>query len=1134
MGDTAPVATCAHDPCWRGLVRDPLDGSACCLACCAHVLRHWSHRWSAPRAAAAARALASALRDLPRPLPGPLRTAAAPPVWALTASALHAFMNRTPDPEARNAAGQGVCEAVTLLCLSNSRDASDLVRSAIEDVVDAVCSSTGASEQSEAELSLLAALARVDRVAVASALAARTGDVYAALVRLLPSQSTLLPLVRLLGRLSEDGRALQRRLLPAVLRQSAAALCSPVDDQRTHAELLQCLCQLLASCLGSLGGGEEQACCQPASELVCALKPLLLQARLGPLRAVAVRCLAALVRTWAAPLCARLHMPDVLVECLVSPDALFLETVVDCLCLFTQCPAFFENLIAAYAFQPLLTCASQLAAAKRMESAADCLRLLRVVLSRQQGFRASRDLVQSAVRHLSTQLNTGHLDIVLVVLGISAELCSGSVLPVPVPLSLLEPHIDRCLQAVASGLVSPGSGSGGGRELATVSARPVVPALLESQEQASLDSRLLRSGIRLLLRWVQVHSHARQDPAANEDSYVQEGGQRGRQDTLSFVLKQLVELFLPHCQRTQWGPACEAFLECLCLCFRLAEGSPSTLREQLLRGCPRLLSFLWDTRAHQRELAPLTGAALAWTLWFATEDHFRDTALLASLQIGCQSLPDSFEECLPLLQLSHRAHAEAHLAVLALCCLHWRHLTVDGHQDSFAVEWVEPPLSIASAVTDYALTSGAAGCQSPLVLSLLCRLIPSLVSYSGGPQEKLEATSYWLLDCLRNRCRWEDVLCPQRDVLLWCVSTIRHQEVLGSFAFCKWMDQPEPPQDLEVFLSRSLPALNALLRLLTTSEESVAQKTASFVKMLIQRSPSNKLVSRDCAVACCACPCKPSLTGGLHRTAAGEGAGGEGPLWRLLELVVQCREGSRPGLLVDGELQLFQQVMQLSLEKSGASHESTVLAYLSTVLRGAETDVDSAASLLLSSAPWLAWLESQLSAGTPHSWSLLSALAQVQRRAQLVGERSVLVEKRALLRELGCKDPGRALVTLLLLPILFQGAGVARVSLRYADCSGLAYALATHMAKRDTHLQMAALDALESLFPFARLLAHDEGCQCCLPAHPWLTRVLVLGSLNDKDCIRLLDLVSVLLTCFPADWRPHFVQQLYAANVPDH
>lgn len=123
------------------------------------------------------------------------------------------------------------------------------------------------------------------------------------------------------------------------------------------------------------------------------------------------------------------------------------------------------------------------------------------------------------------------------------------------------------------------------------------------------------------------------------------------------------------------------------------------------------------------------------------------------------------------------------------------------------------------------------------------------------------------------------------------------------------------------------------------------------------------------------------------------------------------------------------------------------------------------------------------------------------------GERSVLVEKRALLRELGCKDPGRALVTLLLLPILFQGAGVARVSLRYADCSSLAYALATHMAKRDTHLQMAALDALESLFPFARLLAHDEGCQCCLPAHPWLTRVLVLGSLDDKDCIRLLDLM---------------------------
>ncbi|KAL1469542.1 hypothetical protein MTO96_024955 [Rhipicephalus appendiculatus] len=70
LGETLGL-TCVHESCWQCLVRDPLDGSNCCLACGAHLLLNCSQRWSAPRAAAAAQALVSALRDLPQPLPGP-------------------------------------------------------------------------------------------------------------------------------------------------------------------------------------------------------------------------------------------------------------------------------------------------------------------------------------------------------------------------------------------------------------------------------------------------------------------------------------------------------------------------------------------------------------------------------------------------------------------------------------------------------------------------------------------------------------------------------------------------------------------------------------------------------------------------------------------------------------------------------------------------------------------------------------------------------------------------------------------------------------------------------------------------------------------------------------------------------
>lgn len=384
MGEEA----CAHEPCWHGLVCDPVDGSACCLVCCAHLLLHWSHLWSAPRAAAAAQALATALRDLPRPVPGALRTAAALSVWSLAAAALHSFMAHTADPEARKAACHGVCHALTCLSLSGSPEASHLVRSAMEEVVDGVCLVAGPPDKAEAQLLLLAMLASMDTAAVASVVAPRTGEVCDALSRLLSCrEESLFVVARLLAHLSTEGLVIREEVSSQLLRHSAATLRSFPPSPHLHVELLQSLCQLLPagqadSSTATLTDDDVVEPSSSLAELLCSLKCVLLQAQQGALRIAATQCITALVCTRAAPLCARLHLPDVLVECLVSADALLLESVVKCLCLFSQCPAFLENLITAYAVQPVMMSASRLTLSKHLDSAAGALSLLHTVLAR--------------------------------------------------------------------------------------------------------------------------------------------------------------------------------------------------------------------------------------------------------------------------------------------------------------------------------------------------------------------------------------------------------------------------------------------------------------------------------------------------------------------------------------------------------------------------------------------------------------------------------------------------------------------------------------------------------------------------------------------------------------------------------
>ncbi|KAL1469541.1 hypothetical protein MTO96_024954 [Rhipicephalus appendiculatus] len=716
-------------------------------------------------------------------------------------------MGHTSDAEALHAAAQGMCHAVTLLSLSEVPDAPDLVKVVVEDVVDSFClASSSSSEKTEAKLTVLATMAAVNASAVGKAIALRTGEVEAVLVRLLASSSspecTLQQLVCLLSRLCEEGISLRNALLPQVLYQSAVSLHSSRSPQLQE-ELLQGLCQLLPVALTNSSPLPTETDC--ISKLLGSLKVVMLQAKQVSLRIAATHCITALVCTPAAPLCAELHLPDVLVECLASAEVLFLESLVKCLFSFSQCPVFFDNLIIAYAIQPLLMSATQLVSSKRIGAAAKALKLLQMLLSRQQSFRANHDLVKLFVQHLSDQMATGHQAVVLAALEVFGELCSGLVLPTPVPLSLLRKHVKGCMEALSAALTLLCGGNSGG---AVESDSPAVP-LSRSQEQCFMEGQLLCAGLRLLLRWAQVQRDASHDPVSSEDSYGLELTTEDRLDWLvPFVIGQLNCVFLPHCQHSQQSRACEMFLECLCLVFCFAEEHSTTVAPQLLEESTALLSFLWEIRAHHKELIQLTGVAFSWLLWFTAGDY-RDSALLATIQMGCQSLPDSFAECLHVLLQSHRTHSDVQLAILMLCILQWEQLSHSENDGSVPEpEGVEQPLCYATAVANYVLING---CQSLLVLSLLCKMIPSIVHSGQGDQQVVRAASEWLLKYLQERGHWKDVLPCTRDALLWCVSTDNHQELLGDHAFCKWMELLELPEGLEVHLSKSKVALKPLV-----------------------------------------------------------------------------------------------------------------------------------------------------------------------------------------------------------------------------------------------------------------------------------------------------------------------------------
>ncbi|XP_037268913.2 uncharacterized protein LOC119160784 isoform X4 [Rhipicephalus microplus] len=1048
LGETSAL-TCVHESCWQCLVHDPLDGSNCCLACGAHLLLHCSQHWSASRAVAAAEALVSALRDLPGSLPDPLRTAAAPPIWSLLATALHSFMGHTSDAEALHAAAQGMCRAVTLLSLSEIPDAQDMFKVVVEDVVGSFClASSGSPEKTEARLTVLATMAALNGAAVGKVIALKTGEVEAVFLRLLASSSspecTLQQLVCLLSRLCEEGISLQNALLLQVLYQSAEFLHSSRSPE-LHEEILH-----------------------------------------------------------------------VLVECLASAEVLFLESLVRCLFSFSQCPAFFDNLIIAYVVQPLLMSATQLMSSKRIGAAAKALKLLRLVLSRQQSFRANLELVKLFVQHLSDQMATGHQVLVLAAMEVFGELCSGLVLPTPVPLSLLRKHVQGSMDALSAALTLVCGGNSGGE---VESDSPAAP-LSSSQEQCFMEGQLLCTGLRLLVRWAQVHKNACQDPVHSEDSYgLESTAEDGLDWLVSFVIRQLSCVFMAHCQHFQQPRPCEMFLECLCLVFGIAAEHNVIEAPKVLEESTALLSFLWDIRAHHKKLIQLSGVALSWLLWFTAGDY-KDAALLTIIQTGCQHLRDSFPECLQLLLQSHTTHSEVQLAILMLCILQWEELSHSEDESSVPEpEGVEQPLCYATAIANYVLTNG---CQSLLVLSLVCKMIPSIVHSGRGDQKAVTAASEWLCKHLQERAHWKDVLLSTQDSLLWCVSTHNHQELLGDYAFCKWMELPELPEGLEVHLSKSKVALKPLVRLITSVNEGLSEKAVHFLKILLQKSPASQVVGLRLRTVLVSLFVEKFTDIWHQRTAATEG------LWQLLGLVVLCRDGSVEGLIVGEELQvLFQKVMQLTL-KSNVLHASTALAYFVFVLKAADMDTHSAATLLISNDQWLQWFESQLAAGTPHAWPLLAALFGIHQRFKLSTTYTIRITKQNFLRELGHGDPDRALPALTALPGLLGKSSLAQISLHYPDCSNIVYILASHIAKQDTQLQTSALNCLEVVLPYAQILADMEGYLNDLSAHPWLIHVLLLSS-SDEDCARLLngmlqgDIVSELL----ASHLPLIVERLH-------
>ncbi|XP_040068553.1 uncharacterized protein LOC115318463 [Ixodes scapularis] len=245
-----------------------------------------------------------------------------------------------------------------------------------------------------------------------------------------------------------------------------------------------------------------------------------------------------------------------------------------------------------------------------------------------------------------------------------------------------------------------------------------------------------------------------------------------------------------------------------------------------------------------------------------------------------------------------------------------------------------------------------------------------------------------------------------------------------------------------------------------------------------------------------------------------------------------------PGL-IKGELEVFQRVLQLdSAHDLEAVQWSILLSYLLTVFRGSDSEVDSAASLLLSQPRWLESLETQLvEPGHVRAtgFMVLQRLIDIQLRAHMPCGGAVLLEKRSLQSELHAGPEGGVVAAMALLRALLAqqlwptGRGLAvrlKTPLSLADYSALLYTLAGHAAKINTAVDEPAVECLEVIFLFVDLVS-DTDLVSRLAAHPWLNSVLLeCRLLHAGPSLSITTLRIVLLVLQGAHTNQLIVEQL--------
>ncbi|XP_064478182.1 uncharacterized protein LOC135391713 [Ornithodoros turicata] len=1058
-------STCVHDPGLRR-VTSSFDRSSQCLLCCVQFL--CDPNQTSVRRGAVARSLVDTLRTCD--IVGQLGTSDPLPLADQLRTAFMVFMSEAVDRDSQIVAAEGVTLLVGQRSGLQKRQVLSLVESAVEDILDYVASCERATN-SEAFLGLLNILVELHPGITGRVISERPDDLSSLVVRALadPSRALSGEVLALLGKLCQAEQVERGDEVPYRLHDDvfeSVSTCLP-DLLQSDDVVLQCSALKLVSQLSTSPRRVHLLFPPYASGMAAALKAVLLQHGDATLKISAVQSLCQLATLSSATVqeCISVNIPDILFECLLCTDNLLIESVLCCLELLSKEESFFRNFAVPYAFQPLMTCTAQLVQSNCLDAAVDAFEFLCHLLQKQSGFRASESLLRCFLQHLDCSIAKNYQNLTISSVRVMQQLIKSDILPTPIPMTLVQNHVFNALQA------TPEIGSWS------------VPS--EGSQGSPMAAKSCLAAVGLLSSFVDTYVFWTLNPTAREESYADSDTARTNgdlSDVIKHVFLSFLKLFVSDCKGSESPVVRDAFLagfSAACQAFgkenaeEVCDYLVALLREQFL-------NFLWETRGMAQELLASSGSALKWTLWIMTDAEFRNDHLLFVLERGVEGLGDTFESSLQLLELSSVSYSDAQLTLLHVCCAEWM-FGDDCNRE------VSP--SFVSAICAYTeANTPAPPDDDTLLLRSLTFLIAvtTMSNFEPESEDQVKRANTWLLDCLSRVSNWDSIIVPEDTVLSWCLCSERHRELLGSFALKKWMEMPQPPQNLLSTIVDSFGALQSVGELLSSEEHGVARETTLFLKRLIESNPNDEkcpLLKEEL----CFFTLNAFTYHWLRRTEETSQV-----LCGLLDMLTYCKKPFAG--LVSGELEVFQQVLQLSTQDFKPPQWSTVIEYLLTVFCGRSSEVDSAASFLLCSEQVIEGLETQLSIrGLTRSmtFALLQKLVAIQLRTNINSSRKFVLNWQTTTAELQSAHTATALPVIHLLTAIFKAELWDGTCVRFSatpalsDYSTLLYILSNHVVRKNTLLEEAAVECLETLFEF--FTASDENELANeFPAYPWL------------------------------------------------